>query len=215
MRLISTLLIFPFLFGCQSAYYATMEHVGIHKRDIMVERVEETVTAQHNASQEFTSALEALTSMTQFTGNDLQIMYHTFNDRYHESQSAVEQVSERIADVESVAMALFNEWRNELDLYQSDKLRQESEKQLMSTEKTYNQMVIAIKKAETKMLNVLAILKDNTLYLKHNLNASALGSLQGEFHQLEQQINIAITEMHLSIGESERFVATLKKEFPQ
>ena len=29
------------LSGCQSAYYSAMESVGVHKRDILVDRVEE------------------------------------------------------------------------------------------------------------------------------------------------------------------------------
>ena len=34
------------LSGCQSAYYSAMESVGVHKRDILVDRVEETKESQ-------------------------------------------------------------------------------------------------------------------------------------------------------------------------
>ena len=44
--------------GCQRAYYKTMETFGYHKRDILVERVEESRDAQEQAKEQFKSALE-------------------------------------------------------------------------------------------------------------------------------------------------------------
>ncbi|MDY0291763.1 MAG: DUF2959 family protein, partial [Desulfuromonadaceae bacterium] len=32
------------LLGCQSTYYAAMEKIGMHKRDILVDRVEQART---------------------------------------------------------------------------------------------------------------------------------------------------------------------------
>ncbi|USH02366.1 DUF2959 domain-containing protein [Grimontia kaedaensis] len=210
MRLISTLLLLFTLAGCQSAYYATMEKVGVHKRDIMADRVEAASDAQQEASEQFTSALDALTTLTNFDGGELQTMYDTINDQYEDSDAAVENVRERIEAVEDVSDALFDEWREELSLYSSAALRRDSERKLKDTERSYGQMLSAMKKAESKMEPVLDTLRDNTLYLKHNLNAAAIGALKGEFAGLEQEINRAIKDMQTAIAESERFLATLK-----
>ncbi|CZF81894.1 DUF2959 domain-containing protein [Grimontia marina] len=210
MRLISTLLLFFTLAGCQSAYYATMEKVGVHKRDIMVDRVEAASDAQQEASEQFTSALDALTTLTNFDGGELQTMYDTINEQYEDSEAAVDNVHERIAAVEDVSGALFDEWREELSLYSSATLRRDSERKLKATERSYRQMLSAMKKAESKMGPVLDTLRDNTLYLKHNLNAAAIGALKGEFAGLEKEINYAIKDMQTAITESERFLATLQ-----
>ncbi|OEE63506.1 DNA repair protein [Enterovibrio norvegicus FF-454] len=210
MRLLSTLFLVFTLAGCQSAYYATMEQVGIHKRDIMADRVEAASEAQQEASEQFTSALEALSTLTNFDGGELEAMYNTINDQYEYSEKAVENVRERIKGVEDVSDALFDEWQDELSLYSSTKLRRESERKLKATERSYQQMLSAMKKAESKMVPVLDTLRDNTLYLKHNLNAAAIGALKGEFSDLEQDINRAIKDMQLAIAESERFLSTLK-----
>ncbi|EOD78990.1 hypothetical protein D515_02219 [Grimontia indica] len=210
MRLISTLLLFFTLAGCQSAYYATMEKVGVHKRDIMADRVEAASDAQQEASEQFTSALDALTTLTNFDGGELQTMYDTINDQYEDSEAAVKNVRERIEAVEDVSDALFDEWREELSLYSSATLRRDSERKLKETERSYAQMLSAMKKAESKMEPVLDTLRDNTLYLKHNLNAAAIGALKGEFAGLEHEINRAIKDMQAAIAESERFLATLK-----
>ncbi|GAB6263439.1 DUF2959 domain-containing protein [Photobacterium sp. 53610] len=203
------LLSLTLLSGCQSAYYSAMESVGVHKRDIMVDRVEDATEAQQDAQEQFTSALEALQSLTNFNGGELEATYERVNAQYEASADAADKVSDRIAAIEDVADALFEEWQEELSLYSSATLRRDSEKKLKATRTSYQKMLAAMHRAEAKMKPVLNTLRDNSLYLKHNLNAAAIGSLQGEFRSLERDIQRAINDMRTAISESERFVAQL------
>lgn len=198
------------LAGCQSAYYSAMEKVGYHKRDIMVTRVEDAKQSQQDAQQEFTSALEALSALTDFQGGELEEVYNKINDKYQDSEKAAEEVRERISAIEDVSDALFDEWQQELSLYTSKNLKQASQKKLVETQASYQKMLTAMKKAEQKMTPVLNTLRDNSLYLKHNLNASAIGSLQGEFTALERDIERAIRDMTAAIAESDKFLNKLQ-----
>lgn len=200
------------LTGCQSAYYSAMEQVGYHKRDIMVDRVEDAKESQQDAQQEFTSALEALSALTNFDGGELETVYNQINDKYQDSEKAAQDVSDRIAAIEDVSDALFAEWQDELELYTSSSLRRSSEQKLRETKASYTTMLSAMKRAEDKMTPVLNTLRDNTLYLKHNLNASAIGALQGEFTNLEQDIQFAIKQMNAAIAESDKFLARLNQK---
>ena len=200
------------LTGCQSAYYSAMEQVGYHKRDIMVDRVEDAKESQQDAQEEFTSALEALSSLTNFNGGDLESIYNKINDKYQDSEKAAQNVSDRISAIEDVSDALFAEWQEELNLYTSASLRRSSEQKLRETKSSYQTMLSAMKRAEKKMDPVLNTLRDNTLYLKHNLNASAVGSLQGEFMSLEKDIAFAIKQMNAAIEESDKFLAQLNQK---
>jgi hypothetical protein len=200
------------LTGCQSAYYSAMEQVGYHKRDIMVDRVEDAKESQQDAQQEFTSALEALSALTNFDGGELETVYNQINDKYQDSEKAAQDVSDRIAAIEDVSDALFSEWQDELELYTSNSLRRASEQKLKETQRSYNTMLSAMKRAEDKMTPVLNTLRDNTLYLKHNLNASAIGALQGEFTNLEQDIQYAIKQMNAAIAESDKFLNRLNQK---
>lgn len=208
------LMIFVSIFtltGCQSAYYSAMEKVGYHKREIMVDRVEDAKQAQQEAQQEFTSALEALSALTNFKGGELEDVYNSVNDQYEESEKAAQDVRDRIAAIEDVSEALFDEWQEELNLYTSAKLRQSSEQKLKQTQASYHTMLKAMQRAEQKMTPVLNTLRDNTLYLKHNLNASAIGSLRGEFSSLEKEIQYAIKQMNAAIAESNNFLQQLNQ----
>ena len=172
------------LSGCQSAYYSAMEKVGVYKRDIMVDRVD---------------------------GGELESAYQDIDSQYQRSEAAVDNVNDRIAAIEDVANAMFDEWQQELSLYKSTILKRDSQRKLQTTKASYNKMLTAMKRAEKKMEPVLDTLRDNTLYLKHNLNAAAIGSLQGQFNSLQTEISHAIRDMNSAIAESNRFIGHLKK----
>lgn len=208
------LLILPLLLcvtACQTAYYSAMEKVGVHKRDILVDRVEEAQQSQQDAQQQFKSALEQFSTLIKFDGGDLQRMYEATDSEYQACSAAAEEVSKRINSIEAVAEALFDEWQDELDQYSNAKLKQDSATKLTSTRRQYNSLLKTMRRAEQSMQPVLASLKDNTLYLKHNLNAKAIGALQGEFNSVQKDINRLIADMNSAIAQSEQFVATLKQ----
>lgn len=212
MRYLTLLIpIFLSLTACQSAYYSAMEKVGVHKRDILVDRVEEAQQSQQEAQQQFKSALEQFSSLINFDGGDLQRMYEATDSEYQACSKAAEDVSARINSIENVAEALFDEWQDELEQYSNAKLKQDSARKLANTRKQYASLLKTMRRAEQSMQPVLASLKDNSLYLKHNLNAKAIGALQGEFDSIQRDINRLITEMNQAIAQSEQFVATLKQ----
>lgn len=210
MRILSILLLSFSLFACQSAYYSAMETIGVHKRDLMVDRVEAASEAQQQASEEFKTTLESFSELTNFQGGDLEAAYKTIEGQYKDSEKAVQNVRNRIEGVEGVSEALFKEWQEELELYSSPSLKKDSENKLKATQVSYQKMLASMKKAEQKMEPVLATLRDNTLFLKHNLNAAAIGSLQNEFANLKLDIDLAIKEMNAAISESNKFLATIK-----
>jgi HSP90 family molecular chaperone len=199
------------LAGCQSAYYEAAEKVGYHKRDIMVDRVEGSRDAQEDAQEQFQSALEQLGELTNFDGGDLEDIYDDMADEYEDSAEAAAEVTERIDAVEDVAQALFKEWQEEIAQYSNARFKADSQAKLAATQKQYNAMMAAMRKSEAKMTPVLTALNDNVLYLKHNLNARAVASLQVEFESIENDIGVLIEEMRKSIEVSDAFIENLQQ----
>jgi methyl-accepting chemotaxis protein len=58
---------------------------------------------------------------------------------------------------------------------------------------------------------VLSNLKDNVLYLKHNLNARAIASLKNELGNVNRDITIMIDAMQRAINESNSFIDEMKQ----
>ncbi len=199
------------LSGCQSAYYGAMEKVGYHKRDIMVDRVQEAKKSQEEAQEQFSSALEEMQALLAFDGGDLEDAYNKAKDEYESAQAAADEVGSRIDKVEDVAEALFDEWETEIQEISKASLRRNSTNKLNETQRSYNSLVKGMRRAEAKMPPILTAMKDNMLYLKHNLNAQAIGAIKGEFNSLQSDISSLITEMNKSIAESNKFIEAMEK----
>ena len=198
-----------FVSGCETAYFNTMEKVGIHKRDILIDRIESTQSAQQDAQEEFMSALDHLRTIHDFDGGDLESFYDKMNDRYEDSEAAANEIVERIEKVESVADALFDEWQDEIKLYSSAKFKRESQGKLNATKKRFKRLMASLNRSQNAMTPVLNSLRDNTLYLKHNLNARAIVSLKSELQSIDSDITRLIADMQKSIKESDGFIAEL------
>ena len=110
-------------YGCSTAYFGAMEKMGIHKRDILVDRVEDARDAQTEAQTQFKSALEQFCSVIQIDNTNLKTAYEKLNSEYEESEVAANNVTDRINKVKDVADALFKEWEEELEFYKSTELK--------------------------------------------------------------------------------------------
>lgn len=199
------------LTACQSAYYSAMEQVGVHKRDILVDRVEDTRESQEDAQEQFKDALEQFKSVVSFDGGKLDDLYNRLQSEYDDSVSAAEEVSNHIDEVEQVSEDLFEEWEEELTKYSNASLRAQSAAKLRETKARYAYLLRSLKKAEKRMPPVLSALQDNVLFLKHNLNARAIGSLKSEYQGIKSNIDLLIVDMEKAITESNRFIKQMEQ----
>lgn len=209
------LLVFITVFGlggCQTVYYETMEKVGIHKREIMVDRVKEARNSQDEAKKQFLTAMEQFRSVVDFKGGNLEREYNRLNATLQQSESKAAAVRNRIDAVEDVSEALFREWRGEIRQYSSDALRRSSQQKYDSTLQRYRALIGAMKKAEARLDPALVPLRDQVLFLKHNLNAQAIAGLQDELGSVQTNVDSLVRDMNAAIAEADRFIAALKEE---
>lgn len=197
--------------ACSSVQYAAYEKLGIHKRDILVDRVEDARDSQKEAKEQFSSALEEFSAVLNFKGGELEETYDKLNAQLEQSEERAEEVRDRIEAVEDVAEALFDEWADELKQYSSDKLRRSSERKMQETRKHYQQLMKAMRRAESKIEPVLTPLRDQVLYLKHNLNAKAIASLQSELGRVEGNVSSLIKDMEAAIREADAFIGRMEE----
>lgn len=200
------------LTACDTAYMAAMEKMGYAKRDILSSRVKSARDAQEDAKKEIQSALEQFGKVVGYQGGDLEATYKKLNNELQNSEDSADTVRKRIKDVESVADSLFAEWKTELGQYSSADLRRKSEEKLSQTKARYNEMLGAMKKAEQRIDPVLKPLRDQVLYLKHNLNARALAAIKGELVKVDAQVDQLVKDMNKSIAEADKFIQSMDKE---
>lgn len=202
------------LAGCSRAYYGTMEAFGKHKRDILVDRVKDARDSQDEAKQQFQTALEQFRSVVNFQGGDLEKQYNKLSDTLDRSESKADEVRERISSVEDVSEAVFAEWRAELKEYSSESLRRASQRKYDQTRARYKELITAMKRAESRLEPALVPLRDQVLFLKHNLNARAIAGLSSELGEVEMNVDELVRQMEAAIAEADSFIATLEEEEP-
>ena len=68
----------------------------------------------------------------------------------------------------------------------------------------------AMQRAEATIDPVMDNLRDNVLYLKHNLNARAIASIRGELDTINADVDRLIEAMEAAIAESDRFISEMQ-----
>jgi hypothetical protein len=211
LRWLALCLVMPGLMGCSAMYYGAMEKVGIHKRDIMVDRVKEARDTQKDAKEQFLTAMEQFKSVVNFQGGDLEKEYNRFNATLKKTEAEAASVRDHIRAVEDVSEALFDEWRAEIDQYSSDSLRKASRQKYDLAQKKYEKLIEAMKKAEARLEPALVPLRDQVLFMKHNLNARAIAGLSSEVVSIQTNVDKLVRDMEGAIAQADSFIASLQE----
>lgn len=197
--------------SCTGVYYAGLEKIGIPKRDVLETRVESAQRAQVDVKEQFRSALDRFRATVKVDGGELEERYDTMRDELERCESRADELKNRIDAVEDVAEALFDEWEEELGQYRRADLREASARRLAETKRRYTPMVQAMRRAHKRVEPVLGAMQDVVLALKHQLNAKAIGQLQGELDTVEREVNAMVEAMNRSIAEANQFLGDLNQ----
>lgn len=212
---IAALAIVPVAIGaaaCDRLYYSAMKKIGKEKRDILVGRVKAARGAQAEAKEEFKSALERFQAIVEVEGGSLEEKYTKLNAELERSEDRAKQVKDRIDAVRDVSKDLFKEWHDELNKYTDRTLRAESERELRETRRRTEALIAAMVKANARIEPILRPLRDRVLFLKHNLNARALGALTRELGTVQTGVDELVVDMQRAITEADAFIAAMEQE---
>ncbi len=198
------------LSGCKSIGYSFWEKLGYEKRDLLVGEIEDARDSQADAKEDFQSALDRLLELNGSESSELEKVYRKLNTSYEKAEASAEDVRDDIAEVEEVASDLFKEWEAEIEEYQDAELKRSSRSTLKDTKDRYQQLIVSMNGAADSMDPVLATLKDQVLFLKHNLNAQAIANLDATAARVQADVTALIAEMNASIAEAESFIGQMK-----
>lgn len=197
------------LAACNSVYYSAMEKIGFEKRDLLISAVKKARGEQKEAGEEFQDAMTQLKKLSGFNGGNLESAYDKFKAEYDDCEQQATAVRSQIREVDTVARDLFREWEREARQYESASLAADSRRKLAETKSRFDQLSRSLHAAESTMDPVLRQFRDQVLYLKHNLNAAAIGSLRGTADSIQGNIQRLLEQMNRSIAEADRFIQTM------
>ena len=196
--------------GCASAKYSALEKVGIHKRDILVDNVEDARDSQAETREHLVSAYEELSALVGHDGGELEKQYKRLDREVERAGDATDELDDRLEAIDRVSEDLFEEWESELELYSSQALRDDQAQKLADSRRQFKQMRNRMQVARDRVDPVMAVLNDNVLYLKHSLNAQAVAALRGEAANLEADVEALIRDMQIAIDEADAFISKMR-----
>lgn len=200
------------LAGCSQTYYGTMETFGKHKRQLVTDHVLNVRDAQSSVSQKFTVALEQFQVSSTLRGVMLEEKYKELQNLYAACDSSTGKLESEIDKLNNVLDAMFEEWQGELEGYSDPQLRRASEDRLNRTMARYDKLVMGFERGTENIYPALKAYKDQLLFVKHNLNAQADGSVKQEFGKFQSQITSLLRQLDASMAECDSFIALIQAE---
>lgn len=198
-----------FLGGCTTIYYSVWETLGQEKRDLLRGNVEAVRDDQEAVGEQFQTALERIRALYGVDAGDLEAQYDRVSSAYERSEAKADALRERITKVGDIGRDLFAEWEEELGQITDPALRAKSREQLTATRSRFAELTTALERTESRLDPVLQRFKDQVLFLKHSLNAAAVGSLEVEGAAIERDVEQLIADLQASIRETDAFIAAL------
>lgn len=195
--------------GCASVQYSALEKVGVHKRDILIDKVEEARDAQTDTRDKLVSAYDELSSLIGYDGGQLDAQYTKLNKAVERSAGARDRLDDRLQAIDRVSKDLFGEWEEELKLYQSATLKADQTTKFKAAKTQYAAMRARMQTARDRVDPVMSVLNDNVLFLKHSLNAQALAALKGQAASLKTRVDALIRDMQKAIDDANAFIAQM------
>jgi len=195
--------------GCSTVYYSVWETLGKEKRDLLRDNVESVREDQEDVSEQFESTLERIRAIYGLEGGELEEKYDRLKKDYDRSVERADELRDRIDTVKDIAGDLFAEWDREIGEISDAGLQQRSRTQLRETRGRYDELEKALRKTEAGMEPVLTKFKDQVLFLKHNLNAQAIGSLEAEVRDIQRDVDDLLGDLRASIQEADQFIQGL------
>ena len=196
--------------GCQTMKYEVFEWFGTEKRDLLRSAISGLVDDQNDAKEKFGTALDRVKALTSFHGGDLESEYDRLKSASEGADASARAIDSRISSIETVATDLFDEWAAEIGKMQTASLTDDSRRKLAETKSRYATMHASMLASRRKMTPALTLLNDQVLYLKHNLNAAAIGSLGDSMRDVETSITALRRSIEDSNREAQGFIATIR-----
>ena len=195
--------------GCHSAYYKAMRTLGKEKRDILVSRIKDAKKDQDQTKQKLQTTMESFQALTGFKGGSLEKSYNRLNSDYEAASSQADKLHDKVQSIDQVSNDLFKEWQGEINAMDNGKLKSQDTVMLRNAKARQATYMRAMRRTEDQITPVLKAFHDQVLFLKHNLNARAIGSLKNTSAGLQSDVADLVQSIDASSQEADKLISSL------
>ncbi|MFT5286018.1 MAG: hypothetical protein ACI8TQ_002186 [Planctomycetota bacterium] len=205
LALASTLL----LGSCQAMYLSAMETIGVDKREIMFERIEDASDAAVISSQRIDEAYQIYRGMIFEEAGDLYEAHDLLTFFLELCHDGAEDYQERIEKIQAVATPMFEEWKAESGEIHDDELRRKGRTNFTKAVTQYEQLMRAMRDVDADTTPLLNRFRDHVLFMKINLNTNAWDPLRKHDVDFANELSMLTRRMDVVQERIEKFLNTV------
>ena len=172
--------------------------------------VEGTVKAIGESRAQLQKTVATYNSITEMTAKDLKSAYKDLNKDVADSEKKVTESRPKVDEMNTEAESYFAAWKASAGAISDAGLRKRSEDRLADAKTRFAKIAEAGKDARQSFDTLIVDLKDQSTFLGHDLNASAIATLKPNAAKFNTRATATFTKIDGVTKMFEEYVASMK-----
>jgi hypothetical protein len=172
--------------------------------------VDGTVKAIGESRAQLQKTVATYNSITEMTATDLKGAYKDLNKDVEGSEKKVVEGRPKVDEMNTAADGYFAAWKASAEAISDADLRKRSEERLADAQARFAKIAVAGKDARQSFDTLMTDVKDQSTFLGHDLNASAIASLKPNAAKFNERANTVFTKVDGVTKMFEEYIASMK-----
>ena len=186
-----------------------METIGIDKREIMFERIEDASDSAVINSHRIDEVYQIYRGMLFEEQGDLHVAHDRLTFFLDLCEDGADDYRSRIEKIQAVATPMFEEWKAESGDILDDELRRKSRTNFTKAVTQYEQLMRAMRAVDSETTPLLRRFTDHVLFMKINLNTNAWEPLRKHNEDFESELSMLTRRMDVVQERIAKFLTTV------
>ena len=157
--------------------------------------VEGTVKAIGESRAQLQKTVATYNSITEMTAKDLKSAYKDLGKDVAESEKKVADGSAKVDEMNAQATGYFAAWKTSAVAISDPGLKKRSEERLAAAQERFHKISVAGKDTRQDFDTLMKDVKDQSTFLGHDLNASAIASLKPDAAKFNARATAVFTKI--------------------
>ena len=194
---------------CWGAVAAVALDDGHKRTDKLIERIDETVKEMREGRKRVEKTLAAYHEVFSQEEKRRRSAYKDLVKSLEKQEERSKKLRERFKQLEKTAEKFFKDWNNSLKDIRKGELRDRSAARLDETRKRYKELIRAGEEARNGFRPVVEGLEDQVVYLGHDLNQTAVESLETDRAKINDVARRLMARIDSFAAAADAYVASL------
>lgn len=187
---------------------------SLKRTDKLIEGAENLIKEAVKARNEIEKTLTSYNALFAGDVQDVRKAYKDVEKGLESTEKQRDEVKKRVDSMKVEADAYFASWNESLQQIGSDNLRKRSEDRMNETKSHFNGVLAAVADARGAYEPFAANLKDQWVYLGHDLNADGIASLKPDADELNSKARNLFKSIDDGMKKADEYVESLKSSRP-